>query len=77
MKISLTQLRRIIREVVEEEAGVPGKWFPYDGEPVDQDDLELMATGGLGKRRKSSQNENTAARALIDKVYMLGQQANK
>jgi len=52
MKISVRQLRMLIREVVAQEAGVPGKWFPYDGETVDPDEIELMGSGGLGRKKK-------------------------
>jgi hypothetical protein len=49
MKIKLSELRKIIREVVDQEATVPGKWHPSKGEPVDPDDIDLMGTGGLGR----------------------------
>jgi len=48
MKIKLSELRRIIRSVLMEQAVVPGKWDPVTGEPVKPDDIELMGTGGLG-----------------------------
>lgn len=48
MKIRLSHLRRLIRETLEEQGWVPGRWYPGDGEPVDPDDVELMNTGGLG-----------------------------
>lgn len=65
MKIRMSQLRKIIKEELEEleelsqDAAVPGRWFPYDGDPVDPDEIKLMGTGGLGRktrrnRRKSS-----------------------
>ena len=41
-----------MREALSEETAVPGKWFPYDGEPMDPDDVELMGHGGLGKRTR-------------------------
>jgi hypothetical protein len=48
MKIQLSQLRRIIRETLEEQAWVPGRWYPSSGEPVDDEEVHTMAHGGLG-----------------------------
>lgn len=48
MKIRVDELRDLIRTVLNEEAWVPGRWFPESGEPVDPDDVELMSSGGLG-----------------------------
>ncbi len=58
MKIQLSQLRRIIREVLEEEAGVPGKFFPVSGEPVTGDEIGSMGKGGLGQKPKKSKRKN-------------------
>lgn len=61
MKIQLSQLRRIIREVLQEEAGVPGKFFPTSGEPVTGDEIDSMDKGGLGqkpKKTKKQRNKN-------------------
>jgi len=52
MKLRMSQLREMVREALSEETAVPGKWFPYDGEPMDPDDVELMGHGGLGKRTR-------------------------
>jgi len=47
MKITLTQLRRLIREVLEEEADVPGRWRAASGEPIGDEDLERLGHGGF------------------------------
>lgn len=47
MKISVRQLRRIIREALEEQGWVPGRWYPGSGEPVDAEDLDRMGHGGF------------------------------
>ena len=47
MKITVKQLRRIIREALEEQGWVPGKWYPGSGEPVDDEDLDRMGHGGF------------------------------
>lgn len=48
MRITLFELRRIIREVLTEESWKPGRFLP-NNEPLDPDEIELMATGGLGR----------------------------
>lgn len=48
MKIRLSDLRRIIRESLEEQGWAPGRWHPGTGEPLDRDDVGLMGTAGLG-----------------------------
>jgi hypothetical protein len=45
MKIRLGDLRRIIREALEEQGWVPGRWYPGDGEPVDREEV-----GKLGNK---------------------------
>lgn len=55
MQIRLSDLRRIIREVLEEQSWVPGRWYPSKGEPVDKADIQLMSQAGLGK---SSEDES-------------------
>lgn len=47
MKISVRQLRRLIREALREEADVPGRWRASNGEPVDSEDLERLGYGGF------------------------------
>jgi hypothetical protein len=53
MKIQLSELKRIIREVLEEEAGVPGKFFPYSGNPVTGEEVHSMDKGGLGQKKSA------------------------
>ena len=48
MKIRLSDLRKIIRESLEEQGWVPGRWYPGSGEPVADDEVESMVHGGLG-----------------------------
>jgi len=52
MKIRLSHLRRIIRESLEEQGWPPGRWYPDSAEPVDDDEVSLMGTGGLGRGEK-------------------------
>lgn len=49
MRITLFELRRIIREVLTEESWPNGRVLP-NSEPMDPDEFALMATGGLGRR---------------------------
>lgn len=48
MKIRLSQLRRIIRETLEEQGWPPGKWYPASGEPVEDEEVHSMGHAGLG-----------------------------
>ena len=47
MKVRLSHLRGIIRETLEEQGWVPGRWNPTSGEPVDPEDVDKMSTGGM------------------------------
>lgn len=48
MKLTITQLRRLIREaLVSEEADVPGRWRASNGEPIDDDDKDRLGYGGF------------------------------
>ena len=47
MKLTVAQLRRIIREALEEQGWVPGRWMPGTGEPVDGEDLERLGNHGF------------------------------
>jgi len=47
MLITVRQLRRLIREALDEEADVPGRWRAGSGEPVDSDDKERLGFGGF------------------------------
>ena len=49
MSIKLQELRRIIRSVLAEQGVVPGAWNPSSGEPVGDEDVERMGSGGLGE----------------------------
>ena len=57
MKIRVADLRRIIKEVLEEESWPPGKWYPGHGEPVDPDDVDLMRTGGMGREKDPDESD--------------------
>jgi len=49
MKIRLSELRRIIRDVLKEQSGgPPGHWFPQTANPLSDDEAAAMGTGGLG-----------------------------
>ena len=54
MRITIRQLRRIIRETLDEEGWPPGRWYPGDGEPVDPEEVELMTTAGLGRKKRKA-----------------------
>jgi hypothetical protein len=49
MKIKVKDLRRIIREVLEETSDTfpPGRWTADAGEPADEEDLEDLGSGGF------------------------------
>jgi hypothetical protein len=48
MKITIAELRKIVRHVLNEQGWVPGRWLPSSGEPVeDEDDLERLGNGGF------------------------------
>lgn len=47
MKIQLSHLRRIIKETLDEQGWVPGRWYPKSaGEPLSSEDKERIANGG-------------------------------
>lgn len=48
MKIRLSELRRIIREVLEEQAAVPGALVPGSSGPMSDKKIRSMGAGGLG-----------------------------
>lgn len=64
MKIRLTELRKIIRETLQEQGWVPGRWYPGSGEPVSDEDVQLMGQSGLGspeddnKEKQHEEDEN-------------------
>ena len=47
MKISLQDLRTMIRSILREQGDVPGRWRASDGNPVDSDDLDRLGHGGF------------------------------
>jgi len=47
MKLTIAQLRRIIRESLEEQGWVPGRWYPSSGDAVDDEDLDRLGHGGF------------------------------
>lgn len=65
MKITVGQLRAIIRECLEEGADAPGRWRASSGEPVDPDEVDLMTTAGLGRRRDEAELEEDLQEALF------------
>ncbi len=50
MKIQLSELRRIIRDVIVEQGWVPGRWHPESAEPVDDEEIHSIEHGGMGKK---------------------------
>lgn len=48
MNIRLSELRRIIRDTLNEQGVVPGSWGPGSGDPATDEDVESMGKGGLG-----------------------------
>lgn len=47
MKLSVIELRKIIREALEEQGWLPGRWMPTTGEPVSRKDLVKLGHGGF------------------------------
>ena len=59
MKIRVHQLRKIIREALEEDGWLPGRWYPGTGEPVSDEELDAMGRGGLGLKDVDEGDEDT------------------
>lgn len=58
MKITLSHLRKIIRETLEEESWPPGRWYPGDGEPVSIEDLDSIGHGGMGSENDEDEEHH-------------------
>lgn len=58
MKIRLSHLRRIIRETLEEQGWVPGRWYPGTGEPVTDEEIHSMDHAGLGDPEEDLEEED-------------------
>lgn len=56
MKIRLSQLRRIIRETLDEQGWPPGRWYPGRAEPVSDEEVESMTHGGMGMPPETDEN---------------------
>ena len=56
MKLRLSELRRTIREIIEEEMWMPGRWMGSANEPLDTEELELL--GSQGFIEEDLENEN-------------------
>lgn len=72
MKIRLSQLRRIIRETLDEQGWVPGRWYPGTAEPVSDDEVESMTHGGMGvpgDEEDESLDEAGRKRGLWDNIW--------
>ena len=69
MKIRLSELRKIIRETINEQGWQPGRWYPASGEPVDPDDVSLMGTGGLGDEEENLKEAALSAKGLKKSSY--------
>jgi hypothetical protein len=52
MKIRLSELRRIIREVLEEQGDVPGHLSPGSSGPMSGEKMHSTEHGGMGVRDK-------------------------
>ena len=57
----MSELRRIIRESIDQQGWKPGRWYPGSGEPVDSDEVGLMGTAGLGREDKDEGDLNEAS----------------
>lgn len=79
MKITVRELRKIIRECLEEShAAMPGKWNPVSGEPFDPRDVDLMSTGGLGRpanRELEAEVEESSEEELKEALFGPGEKA--
>lgn len=47
MKLRLSELRKVIREIIEEETWMPGRWMGSANEPLSVEDLELLGSQGF------------------------------
>ena len=65
MRIRISHLRRIIRETLEEQGWVPGRWYPGSGQPVTDDDVESMGHGGQDVPPDEDRPED------IDDIYVV------
>ena len=45
--MKVKDLRKLIREAIEEQGWVPGRWMPTSGSPVDDEDLDRLGHGGF------------------------------
>jgi len=58
MKITVSKLRELIREILKEEADVPGRWRASNGEPLDDEDLDRLAHGGFLSGLSDDENKD-------------------
>lgn len=47
MRLTIGELKRLIKEVLNEEADVPGRWRASDGEGISRKDAERFGFGGF------------------------------
>jgi|LakMenEpi03Aug12_release.lakeMendotaPanAssembly.Ray.scaffolds.fasta_scaffold1349083_1 hypothetical protein len=76
MKITVSQLRRLIREVLSEEADVPGRWRASNGEPVDQKDLERLGYGGFASPIDEEDSVVAQGHESSSEVYQMNHQGD-
>lgn len=74
MKLTISQLRRLIREVLEEQADVPGRWRASNGEPVDSDDLDRLGFGGFAAPLE--EEETNQGHEPSSPIYQLNHQGD-
>jgi hypothetical protein len=58
MKIRLSELRRIIREVLEEQGDVPGHLSPGSSGPMSGEKMHSTEHGGMGVRDEEDEEED-------------------
>jgi|688.fasta_scaffold01425_32 hypothetical protein len=57
MKLRLSELRRVIREIIEEETWMPGRWMGFVNDPLDVEELEMLGSQGYIEEDLEDEND--------------------
>jgi hypothetical protein len=57
MKLRLSELRRVIREIIEEETWMPGRWMGSVNDPLDVEELEMLGSQGYIEEDLEDEND--------------------
>jgi hypothetical protein len=66
IKLRERRIRAIIRKMIKEEAWVPGRWMPRQGEPVDRDDLDDLGENDSELNEKVDFTKQEFKKAKLD-----------